>query len=66
VPSELIVTDVQFSEMTPPTFDLASRLTIECVEHLRSWNFPAEGNRPPSVKIGVEFWADEAVEQCWI
>jgi hypothetical protein len=84
---QLTVTDVQFSEMIPPTLERkwsatvmvdASRCAANASGHfdLGISRLKETGHEivfskqfiwiTPSVKIGVDFWADEAVERYWI
>jgi hypothetical protein len=84
---QLSVTDVQFSEMIPPTLERkwsatvmvdASRCASNASGHfdlgisrLKETGYEIVFRKQfiwiaPSVKIGVDFWADEAVERYWI
>jgi hypothetical protein len=84
---KLTVTDVQFSEMLPPTLKRKWTATVmldasRCASNVSGY-FDLTISRlketgyglvfssqfvwiKPSVKVGVDFWADEAVERYWI
>ncbi len=84
---KLTVTDVQFSEMIPPTLERKWTATVmvdasRCapnasgyfdlgISRLKETGYELNFREQfiwlaPSVKIGVDFWADEAVEEYWI
>ena len=84
---KLTVTDVQFSEMIPPTLERKWTATVmvdasRCapnasghfdlgISRLKETGYELNFREQfswvaPSVKIGVDFWADEAVERYWI
>jgi hypothetical protein len=84
---KLTVTDVQFSEMIPPTFERKWTATVmvdasRCapnasgyfdlgISRLKETGYELVFREQfiwlaPSVKIGMDFWADEAVKQYWI
>jgi hypothetical protein len=84
---KLTVTDVQFSEMIPPTLERKWTATVmvdasRCapnasgyfdlgISRLKETAYELNFREQfiwlaPSVKIGVDFWADEAVERYWI
>jgi hypothetical protein len=84
---KLTITDVQFSDMIPPTLERKWTATVmvdasRCAANASGYfdlgisRLKEAGpeidfrNRfiwlAPSVKIGVDFWADEAVERYWI
>jgi hypothetical protein len=83
----LTATDVQFSEMIPPTLERKWTATVmvdasRCapnasgyfdlrISRLKETGYELNFREQfiwlaPSVKIGVDFWADEAVERYWI
>jgi hypothetical protein len=81
----LIVTNVQFSEMIPPTLERkwtatvdASRCAVNAsgyfdlgITRLKETGYEFDLREQfiwlkPSVKIEINFWADEAVERYWI
>jgi len=84
---KLTVTDVNFSEMIPPTLERkwtatvivdASRCAANAsgyfdlgITRLKETGYEIDFREQfvwlaPSVRIGVDFWADEAVERYWI
>jgi len=84
---KLTVTDVQFSEMIPPTLERKWSATVmvdasRCassttgsfdlsISRLKEAGYELVFSKKfvwivPSVKVDVDFWADEAVEGYWI
>jgi hypothetical protein len=84
---KLTVSDVQFSEMIPPTLERKWTATVmvdasRCapnasgyfdlgISRLKETGYELDFRQQfiwlaPLVKIGVDFWADEAVERYWI